>query len=342
MSKRFRFLGFAAFALVVLGALGYAAGGRRSGAPALSTDDAAGVGTEVTVAIDNALGRPATGTISATPSARPALSFDTAKASTAPRPLESAPGSSAPAGGGTLPDALPSQGDRKIVQTASVRLQVKEVGGAFEEVGRIATAAGGFVASSNFSLQGESQIATATIRVPATRYQEVLSQVRTLGVKVESETSNASDVTEEFSDLGARLRTLEATETQLLQLLGQAKNINEVLQVQDRLNSTRGQIEQVKGRMALLDKLSDLATLTVHLRPVVAVARNHTGGTDLGAKVSEAWDGSIEFLGAIAGGVLTVVVFAWWVPIFAVPGYVALGRLMRTHPEEPKAVAAYD
>jgi len=342
MKKGFRFLGFGASGLVVLVALGYAAGGRPSGAPALSTDDADGVGNEVTVAIDNALGRPATVTIVATPSARPALSVDAAKASVAPRPLESAAGSSATAGGGTLPDALPSQGDRKIVQTASVRLQVKEVGGSFEEVGRIATAAGGFVASSNFSLQGEQQIATATIRVPATRYQEVLSQVRALGVKVESETSNASDVTEEFSDLAARLRTLEATETQLLQFLGQAKNINEVLQVQDRLNSTRSQIEQVKGRIALLDKLSDLATLTVHLRPMVAVAKTHAGGPNLGAKVGEAWDDSLAFLGAIAGGVLTVVVFAWWLPIFAVPGYVALSRFMRTHPEEPKAVAAYD
>src|SRR5439155_13987152 len=144
------------------------------------------------------------------------------------------------------------------VQTASLTLQVKDVGGTFQEVGQIATAAGGFVAGSNFALQGDQQIATATIRVPASRYQDVLNQVRGLGAKVEAQSSNASDVTDEYSDLEARRRTLEATQTQLLQLLGQTKTISETLQVQDRLNSVQPQIEQLKGRMQLLDKQSDL------------------------------------------------------------------------------------
>ncbi|MPZ49685.1 MAG: DUF4349 domain-containing protein [Dehalococcoidia bacterium] len=222
--------------------------------------------------------------------------------------------------------------DRKIVQTASLRLQVKEVGGSFEEVGRIASSAGGFVASSNFSLQGENQIASVTIRVPADRYQDVLADLRRLGEKVDVEASNASDVTQEYTDLSARLRTLEATEAQLLTLLGQARNINEILQVQDRLNSVRGQIEQVKGRMALLDKLGDLATVTVHLRPVAAIATAPSGAPNLGAEVSEAWEASLNFLGDIAAGVIRVVVFAWWVPLLAIPTYAILRARSRTTP----------
>src|SRR3990170_6641241 len=46
--------------------------------------------------------------------------------------------------------------DRKIIQTASLSLQVKAVGEAFQEVGRIAAAAGGFVASSSFSTVEEN------------------------------------------------------------------------------------------------------------------------------------------------------------------------------------------
>jgi hypothetical protein len=168
-----------------------------------------------------------------------------------------------------------------------------------------------------------------TIRVPADRYQAVLSDVRALGARVDSEASNASDVTEEYSDLGARLRNLEATEAQLLQFLGQAKNISEVLQVQDRLNAVRSEIERVKGRMALLDKLGDMATISVHLRPVVAVAKVDSGAPDLGVKVSDAWDSSIEFLAGIAGGVLTVLVFSWWLPLVAVPAYVIWARALR-------------
>jgi hypothetical protein len=239
---------------------------------------------------------------------------------------DAAGGAGAPGQDASLPFA--STEDRKIVQTASLRLQVKEVGGSFEEVGRIATGVGGFIASSNFSFQGEDQVASMTVRVPSDRYQEVLSQLRRLGERVDSEASNASDVTEEYSDLQARLRNLEATETQMLQLLSQARNVNEILQVQDRLNSLRSEIERVKGRIALLDKLGDLATITVHLRPVVASSGG--GGGSLGGEVSEAWDASIEFLGEIAGGVVTAVVFLWWLPIVAVPGYVVAQRWRRS------------
>jgi hypothetical protein len=222
--------------------------------------------------------------------------------------------------------------DRKIVQTASVKLQVKDVGASFADVGNIATAAGGFVASSNFALQGEHQIANATIRVPADRYQQVLADIRALGVKVEAEGSNASDVTEEYSDLSARIRNLEASEARLLELLGRAANVNEILLVQDRINSTRAEIERLQGRINLLDKLADLATITVSLRPVVAPANNGGGGVDLGEEISQAWDESLEFLEGIAADVISVLVFSWWIVVLAVPGALVLQRWTRTRP----------
>jgi hypothetical protein len=237
----------------------------------------------------------------------------------------SAPGAAPAAGGGTLASTI----DRKIVSTASIQMQVENVGGSFEEVGRIATSAGGFVASSSFSYKDEDQIAAVTIRVPTESYQSVLGSLRALGVKVDAENSDATDVTEEYTDLGARLRSLEATEAQLLILLGRAETISDILTVQDRLNFTRTEIEQVKGRMQLLDDLTSLATITVHLRPVVAGNGGGSGGTDLGSEVSEAWDESLAFLEDVAAGVLTVVVFLWWVPLVGLPlliGYKAVSR----------------
>lgn len=338
--KLIRIAGLIGLTLLALGAMGYAVGGREKSTGSAAVEDVAfDARDDVVASIDKALGR---GT-AVQPQPQPAIGAVPPVSADKGAPVQrsaanEATASVAPSGGaGSTADPLTSTADRKIVQTASLRLQVKEVGGSFEEVGRIATGAGGFVASSSFAFQGEQQVASMTIRVPATRYQDVLREVRALGAKVDSETSNASDVTEEYSDLTARLRNLEATEGQLLQLLGQARNINEVLQVQDRLNSVRAEIERVKGRMALLDKLSDLATITVHLRPVVAVAKADTGGVDLGAKVSEAWQSSLDFLGGIAAGVLTVVVFAWWLPFLALPAYVAGSRWLRSRPQPVSA-----
>ena len=101
----------------------------------------------------------------------------------------------------------------------------------------MAVAAGGFVADASFREDEKRQTATVTLRVPANRFDELLQQLRGVSTKIDSETAKANDVTGEYSDLGARLRALEAAEGQLLQLLAQARNVGEVLQVQDRLNT---------------------------------------------------------------------------------------------------------
>ncbi|MDZ4277859.1 MAG: DUF4349 domain-containing protein, partial [Dehalococcoidia bacterium] len=88
----------------------------------------------------------------------------------------------------SLAPALELQGllDRKIVTSASIDLEVEEVGRNFQDIVRIAGASGGFVASSSFSNVEDDQIADLTVRVPADRYQDVLGQIRKLGdVKVE-------------------------------------------------------------------------------------------------------------------------------------------------------------
>ena len=330
-----RFVGIVAFGAIALYAVGSLAssrgggGGEDAGSMAGGVEEpAVGAGDDVMAQIDLALGRPTdaqTGVVD--PEKAPLLEKNTLNVKPASRD-----GAGSTAGSPPQPNGAPlaTLDDRKIVQTASLQLQVEEVGASFEEVGRLATAAGGFVASSSFAYKGEDQIASVTVRVPAARFQEVLGGLRRLGVKADGETSNASDVTEQYSDLSARLRNLEATEAQLLTLLSRATTIGDVLMVQDRLNAVRSEIEQVKGRMNLLDKLSDLATITVHLRPEAAVAKVDGGG-QISDAVSEAWDASIEFLGGVAAVVVTGVVFLWWLPLVGAPAYGVWRSLARRH-----------
>ena len=332
-NKLVRRLGIAALVVLALGGLGYAVGDGSdedglSTAPSIGVSEDGFAGSDV----DNS-GRPIAtlgDNASSLPEIAPARDVAQSGASGGVASNESkgsAPG--APPSPNGVP-ALQTSIDRKIVQTASIQLQVEEVGASFEEVGRVATGAGGFVASSNFAYKGEQQIASMTIRVPAERYQTVLAELRDLGVKVDSESSNSQDATEEYTDLQSRLRTLEATEQQLLGLLARATTITDIITVQDRLNATTGQIEQVKGRMQLLDNLTSLATITVHLRPeAAAIARTgpNDGRVDLSEKLSHAWDDSLDFLSEVAGGLITVVVFSWWLPIVAIP-IVVLWRLV--------------
>jgi len=228
------------------------------------------------------------------------------------------------------PQVASASVDRKITQTASMSLQVKAVGDAFQEVGRIAAGASGFVTSSSFSNQGEQQVAAVTIRVPAARFDEVLASLRGLAVKVENEQSQANDVTQEYTDLGSRLRNLQATEAQYLEFMKGTKDTAEVLQVQDRLNSVRGDIETVQGRINLLDSLSDMSTVTVHLRPEAASSAG-SGNANPAEAARAAWDASLKTLRVIATVFVAVAAFSWWlVPVLVV--LALIGRKLSPRP----------
>ena len=238
----------------------------------------------------------------------------------APQTSASAPGD---AGGGGLP--LPSLLDRKMIMVATVNLSAENVSGAFEDVANIAAGAGGFVSSSSFGHNGDRETASVTIRVPSDRYQDALNRVRKLG-EVRDEQASSNDVTEEYTDLQSRLRNLKATEEQYIGFLARATDIGQVLQVQDRLNQTRAEIEQVQGRINLVEHQTDLATITVHLDPpAVPAPKPSTGGRGPLDAAADAFQASLDVLLGVATVALAVAAFSWWLVPLIVLGWL-LGR----------------
>ena len=223
-----------------------------------------------------------------------------------------------------------SQLGRKLIRTATIEIETDSVSQKFEDISNIAVSSGGLVFSSQFGNDGKRQTASITIRVPNERYEEVLGQLRRLG-DVREEHSNATDVTEEFTDLSSNLTNLQATEREYLDLLGNAQNVDEILVMQDRINGTRSQIEQVQGRINLIGNQSDYATITTHLMPGLGAASSDDGGrASVGEVAAEAFDSSLAVLYGLAVVTVAIAAFAWWLlPLAAIGLY--LGRRQLKH-----------
>jgi len=195
------------------------------------------------------------------------------------QPTQTANGyaSSTAAGGGSdaTQGTAADQLERKIIFNAKLDIAADDVHTAFADASRIARNAGGFVDKSSVYAKKddtgtERTYATLTVRVPVSAYQDVLQSLRTLpGGKVTKEESGSREVTDQYTDLQSRLRNLQRSESQYLTLLGQAKTIQEIMTVNDRIDSIRLQIERIQGQMNMLDNLSDLATIDVAMAPPV-------------------------------------------------------------------------
>ena len=181
--------------------------------------------------------------------------------------------------GGVVPAQAPAPGalpaaavDRMIIRTANLSLTVKDAEAALETVKLTAAALGGFVSNSQLTRINKDQVrVNVTVRVAADKFDEALKQIKQAGIRVNSEQLGSQDVGEEYTDLAARLRNLQATEVELLALMTTVREktgrAEDILAVQRELNTVRGQIEQLKGRMQYLDRAVSLATLTLDLVP---------------------------------------------------------------------------
>lgn len=159
-----------------------------------------------------------------------------------------------------------SLSQRLVIKTGVLSLLVKNTLEAVKSVQSLAENLGGFVLSSRTWYLDEKQErmkGEVTLKVPVDQFSEALNQLKNLALKVASEQTSGRDVTEEYTDLESRLRNLEATEAQLLEIMKKAVEIPDVLSVQRELTTVRSQIEQLKGRMKFLRESAQMSTITV-------------------------------------------------------------------------------
>ena len=172
--------------------------------------------------------------------------------------------------------------ERMIVRTAQLSLVVKDAEASLAQIKSMVKELDGYVVDTRMWRQEDQLRGTVTVRVPSESLDDALAQFKALAVKVESESGSSQDVTEQYFDLGAQLRNLEATEKELLELLKTVREktgkAEDILAVHRELTSIRGQIEQLKGRMQYLERTSAMAAVTIELIPDV-LARPITGGS---------------------------------------------------------------
>ena len=251
--------------------------------------------------------------------------------------------SSAATGGGTGTAALFKE-DAKIVRTGSMSLQVADLDKALTKAHDAITGLGGYVSASTQTSDGEAPTATVTYRVPVDRWDDALTALRAVGLKVLGEKTDAVEVTGQLVDLAARIKNLQASEQALQGILEKATKIPDVLEVQQQLSDVRGQIEQLQAQQALLQDQTAYGTITVTMGPEVIAVTEAAARWDPASEADQAAATLVAVLQAVAtAGIWFGIV---WLPILVVLGIITLlaafvlrraGVRIRRRPDEPPA-----
>ena len=165
---------------------------------------------------------------------------------------------------------------RQIIANANISLIVAKTETAMAGVEQIASDLGGYLSDVELSKgryeQTEELRGSMTLRVPSDSLEEALERLQALATDVHYLNIERQDVTDQYSDLDARLRNLRATETELLALLTEVRErpnakVEDILAVHRNLTQIREEIETLQGRKNLLDNQIGFSTVRVELIP---------------------------------------------------------------------------
>jgi hypothetical protein len=214
---------------------------------------------------------------------------------------------------------------RKIIYDAQVDLVVESVDPVAKKVGSLVQDVRGYIAEQNVTgSPGSRRSMRWRFRIPVDQFDSFVDSIVALG-ELERNNRTSQDVTEQYYDIEARIKNKKVEEQTLNKILQERSGkLEDVLKIEIELSRVRGEIEQLEGKIRVLENLSSLATLTLNVREREQYAPAPPVVADFPTQIARAWDASM--LGLVNMGksvVLWAVSWAIWVPFLLVGGLIA-------------------
>jgi uncharacterized coiled-coil protein SlyX len=205
-----------------------------------------------------------------------------------------------------------------LIRNGQASVEVAKLDPAIARVRQLAAQLGGYIANSSI-VGGRDQVRSATLelKIPAARFDQAVNGLGGIG-KVESVTSTAEDVGEEFVDISARVTNAKRLEERLVSLLERRTGkLEDVLAVERELARVREEIERYEGRLRYLSTRVAESTLSVTVHEPFPILGQSPGQNPIVGALKQSWRNFVGFVAwTIASlGVLVplgVIVFAGW------------------------------
>jgi Domain of unknown function (DUF4349) len=226
-----------------------------------------------------------------------------------------------------------------IAETASLTIVPTNYDRAAGSIDALVAARGGYVQKlTSESRPDSSRQIYLTLRMPVKQMDASLADLRKLG-RVEEESRENEEVTDQYVDLDARLESARAGEQRLIQLLQtRAGKLEDVLDAERELTRVRGEIESMSGERNLLMHRVGYATIEIQLQ------EQYHAQFSYGIPSGSLHNALVEGFRNLEGEAIAALAFAlaygpslfFWLAIFSMPAWLAWrvvrrGLLQRAH-----------
>ena len=219
----------------------------------------------------------------------------------------------------TNPNLNTSQ-EQKIIKTGVLEFQTQNLSKTYSQIKALLNTYDGYIQTDNSGKNYNRQYQNLQVRIPSKNFEVIIDSIFQSVNYFDTKSISRQDVTEEFIDLTARLKSKRELESRYIQLLSKANTVKEILEIERELSTIREDIEAKQGRLEYLQSQVSYSTLNINFYKEIS----NTGitvsyGTKIVNALKSGWFGiSSVFLGIltlwpllIVGLVVAIIIRRW-------------------------------
>ncbi len=188
----------------------------------------------------------------------------------------------------------------KIIKSGNMSMEVEEYQKAMQQIADMVKAAQGYISNQNEQRTDYRITNTLTMRMPSQNFDALMTGISDVAKKVIFKNVNMHDVTEEYTDVAARLKTKREVELRYLEILKSAKTIKDILEVEEQLRVIREEIESATARLKYMDDRVSYSTISLEVYQEIAYNAPAPLQTGFGHKLLDSlisgWNGLLALV----------------------------------------------
>jgi hypothetical protein len=180
------------------------------------------------------------------------------------------------------------QSDRKLIKNGALSFETSNIDETKKQIENLCRELGGYISTENRHSYTNKLQYDQVLRLPADKFDSFIEKLEAKSYKIEDKSINTQDVTEEFIDVEARLKTKRDLELRYRELLKFAKTVEEMLSIENEIEKVRSNIESMEGRLTYLKNQVSFSTMNLSYYEITG--HDFGFGSKLASSIRTGWD----------------------------------------------------
>lgn len=196
--------------------------------------------------------------------------------------------------------------DKKIIKVAKLLVELKDFKPYNASLRVVVKQLGGYIACEEQSQSDYKIENIVSIRVPVDQFENAVTSLTPATEKILEKKISSDDVTSQIVDTKSRMEAKRKVRDRYIDMLKQAKNMEEILKVQNEINDKQEEIESAAGRAEYLGHASAYSTINLTYYQVLNPTANNVSEPSYGAKLLDALKSGLSWFATLFLGLASL------------------------------------